>query len=473
MLIFKKVFNTKLNFKNAAFIDENNTNYTYKDLYNNILNCSKLLKIKANSKIVTLISNSFELITIFLICSYKNCTLFPLSTSTKIQKIDDLNKIYKFDYFIIENLIIEKKIKKYKKKIFYKKNFLNLNNNNYCPKFSKKEIKNFLVLFTSGTTGNPKPLLFSEKNKFLRSYKQSITYNLGKKEKILLPYSLDHSVGIRLMFLSLINHSTIILINNFKPELWYSKCLNHEVTFSMLISSHLKKIVNEKIKVNKLKAMKNIVSVSTLLDKQTKKKLTGHSFKFHEMYGASEISTVASIKHTINNKFNGSVGKILDFVDLRILKKGKIYKKDGIEGEIICKTPLMFNGYYKDNKITKEAYFEGYFKTGDIGYLNKKHLYFLGRLKNIIKVSGLIVYPEDIEKILLKSKYISECLVKGIYDDDQGESIIAYIVGNKNKEFEILEHCLKYLENFQVPKRFIFKNKFPRTSLGKINRNLI
>ncbi len=116
MLIFKKVFNTKLNFKNAAFIDENNTNYTYKDLYNNILNCSKLLKIKANSKIVTLISNSFELITIFLICSYKNCTLFPLSTSTKIQKIDDLNKIYKFDYFIIENLIIEKKIKKYKKK---------------------------------------------------------------------------------------------------------------------------------------------------------------------------------------------------------------------------------------------------------------------------------------------------------------------------------------------------------------------
>lgn len=473
MLIFKKVFNKELNLKKLAFIDENNDKYTYEDLYNNILNCSKFLKIKKNSKIVTLINNSFELVTIFLICSYKNCTLFPLSKSTKISKISALNNIYKFDCFIVDNSIIAKRIKKYKKKVFLKKDFLNLNNNNYHAKLSKKEMKNYLVLFTSGTTGNPKPLLFSEKNKFLRSYKQSITYNLGKKERILLPYSLDHSVGIRLMFLSLINYSTIILINNFKPDLWYLKCLYHEVTFSMLISSHLKKIVNEKIKINKLKSMKNIVSVSTLLDKQTKKKLTGQSFKFHEMYGASEISTVASIRHTNKNKFNGSVGKILDFVDLRILKNNKIHKNDGIEGEIICKTPLLFGGYYRDKKITKQSYFNGYFKTGDIGYLNKNHLYFLGRLKNIIKVSGLIVYPEDIEKILLKSKFINECIVKGIHDDDQGESIIAYVIGNKDKEFEIFEHCLKYLENFQVPKKFIFKNSFPKTSLGKININLI
>ncbi len=303
MLIFKKVFNKSLDYKKVAFIDESNKEYTYRDLYNNILNTTKLLKIKANSRIVTLISNSFELVTIFLICSYKNCTLYPLSKYSKISKINSLNNIYNFDYYIVENLIIKKKIKKFNKKVFFKNDFLNLSNNNYHTKFLKKKVLNYLVLFTSGTTGNPKPLLFSEKNKFMRSYKQSVTYNLGKNEKILLPYSLDHSVGIRLMFLSLINHSVIVLINNFKPELWYSKCIYHNVTFSMLISSHLKKIVNKKIKLNKLKSMRNIVSVSTLLDKQTKYKLIGLNFNFHEMYGASEISTVASIKH-IKKKYN-------------------------------------------------------------------------------------------------------------------------------------------------------------------------
>ena len=156
------------------------------------------------------------------------------------------------------------------------------------------------------------------------------------------------------------------------------------------------------------------------------------------------------------------------------IKKGatsdfmEIERQRGIS---VATSVLAFN--YRDKKITKKSYFKGYFKTGDIGYLNKNHLYFLGRLKNIIKVSGLIVYPEDIEKVLLKSKFIKECLVRGIYDDEQGESIIAYVIGNKDKEFEIFEHCLKYLENFQVPKKFIFKNSFPKTSLGKINTNLI
>ena len=150
-----------------------------------------------------------------------------------------------------------------------------------------------------------------------------------------------------------------------------------------------------------------------------------------------------------------------------------LYKKDNIRGEIICKTPLIFDGYFKEHKMTKEALIRGYFKTGDMGYIKNQHLYFLGRLKNIIKVSGLIVYPEDIEKILLKSRFINECFVKGTPDDDLGESIIAYIIGNKEKEYEIFEHCLKYLENFQIPKRFIFKDNFPRTSLGKIDRNLI
>ena len=107
------------------------------------------------------------------------------------------------------------------------------------------------------------------------------------------------------------------------------------------------------------------------------------------------------------NSKSKSVGKILNFVNIKIINKNNKKLKEGQVGEIICKTPLMFEKYYNKNKLTTNSFYKNYFKTGDYGYVKNNYLYFVGRLKNLIKVSGLSVFPEDVEKTMLSSgKYI-------------------------------------------------------------------
>ena len=87
--------------------------------------------------------------------------------------------------------------------------------------------------------------------------------------------------------------------------------------------------------------------------------------------------------------------------------KNKFLSKNKV-GEIICKSPGRFEGYYNLSELTKKTFFKGYFKTGDLGYLDKKITYFIWEEKNIIKRSGINIYPDDIENTLLKNNKIRE-----------------------------------------------------------------
>jgi len=273
------------------------------------------------------------------------------------------------------------------------------------------------------------------------------------------------------MFMSLIHNGTLIIMNNFNEEMWYKNCIDYKISFSILVSTHIKKLFLKKINFNRMHYLKNLISVSDVLEDEIRKKILKYKFNFHEIYGAAEISTVANIKHRSNSK-SKSVGKILPFVKVKIIKNNKFCSDEEI-GEIICKTPLKFKNYYKDEKETKNSFFKGFFKTGDLGYIKNNYLFFSGRIKNMIKISGISVFPEDIEKILKRNKYVKDCVIKSEYDKINGSRLIAMIEGNKTKEDDIYFYCLKNLEIFQVPSKIVFVESFERTNLGKIKRNAI
>ncbi len=122
-------------------------------------------------------------------------------------------------------------------------------------------------------------------------------------------------------------------------------------------------------------------------------------------------------------------------------------------------------------KKDKNDFFKGYFKTGDLGYKDKdNYLYFLSRKKNIIRRNGITIYPEDLESIFLKHKFIKEVCVIGIEKNYSTEIIIFAERSKYCSEFSIREHCLKNLSSFQMPNKICIINKFPRTNLGKIQK---
>ena len=143
---------------------------------------------------------------------------------------------------------------------------------------------------------------------------------------------------------------------------------------------------------------------------------------------------------------------------------------NGTIGEIACKTPMLFSGYFRQADKTKASMVDGYFRTGDLGKLdNESFLYFCGRKKEIIITGGINVYPKDIEELLLQHPDIDEVAVIPLPDDSLGEMITAVIVSKRPiNQRELQRLCAKELADFQQPRKYIFLNHLPKNALGKV-----
>ena len=190
------------------------------------------------------------------------------------------------------------------------------------------------------------------------------------------------------------------------------------------------------------------------------------------MYGMAEMGTITSLKLSKKNNKPKNVGKVYDKkIIVKILSENNKYLPKNMVGEIICKTSGRFEGYYGLSKLTKKAFFNGYFKTGDLGYLDKNNnLFYLGRKKNIIKRSGINIYPEDIENILLKYNKIKEVALVSHVKNSTTKLVLFVKKENKLSYEMVRDICLKKLSNFQLPDEIIMIKKFPKTASQKIDK---
>ena len=442
------------------------------------------LKIKANDKVGLVSNNSIEFVLIFLAISNIGASVVPLSTSyTKKMIYQNFKKLkikhliiwYKYLNFFknndlkLKNIItIEKKIKGY--------DFFNEYENFKIKKKNKsinQNQKDFLIVLTSGSTSAPKPIVLTQKTKILRSIAMRRLYNIDKNDVVLTASPLDHSLGQRLLLLPLLSGGTSIILSTFTMFNFYEAMKKNMITFTILVSNQVSELIKDKKNFKDLHLKKGLVSASSKLTNQTKKILIKKKFNIYEMYGVSEIGTVTSICINKDRKNFKSVGKACSGADIKILSNNNEYLKKNKIGEIVCKTSLKFSKYFDLNKQTKEAFYKDYFKTGDIGYLDKnEYLYYLGRKKNVIKISGISVYPEDIETTVLQNKNISEAAVISFSDRNGAEKFVLCVVKKILKyDIENLRiYCQKNLTSFQQPSKIIFLKEIPRTTLGKINK---
>ena len=194
-----------------------------------------------------------------------------------------------------------------------------------------------------------------------------------------------------------------------------------------------------------------------------------------EMYGAAEIGTVTSFNINKEKQYLKSVGKIYNKrIQIKVLSKNNKLLSPGKIGEIICKTPGKFKYYFShlnNKKNHKDYFYKDFFKTGDLGYLNKKkYLYYVGRKKNIIRRNGITIYPEDLEKELTKNSRIKEVAV---CSNQKNNKTIIYLFVKKDEKLEynyVRDKCLRNLSTFQLPNKIIFVKEFPKTNLGKIDK---
>ena len=475
----------KYPYKDAIIIDDIKLNY--KDLLNSVIKTILIFeknKITSENTVVIIEDNTLSHILSLFSLSYLGTETIPLNTYYskdviqkifKEQKVDILISNTKYAKFLSSKFELKKIITTNKSKnfpYFYDYNFLKI------KKLKKKIVKlkkNFLILFSSGSTGNPKPIVFTQKIKILRSKLMSDLYKISKEDKVVVTCPIDHSLGMRLLFLPLIAGATCVVMSKFTNENYFKIVKKNNVTFSILVSSQIYKLLENKDQFKDFYLKKGLVSASSKLSDRTKKAILKNKIKLYEMYGASEIGTVTNINISKNSKKIKSVGNSFNKnIIIKILSTKNKFLKNNEIGEIVCKTPAIFKEYLGLKEQTNNSFYKGFFKTGDIGYLDsEKYLYFLGRKKNIIRRSGITIYPEDIENILINDKNIDEVAVVGV-ERNENEDICLFVKKNNKITLDYVKKmCIKKLSAFQIPSKIYLINDLPKTNLGKINKKLL
>jgi long-chain acyl-CoA synthetase len=210
-----------------------------------------------------------------------------------------------------------------------------------------------------------------------------------------------------------------------------------------------------------------------LLGHKTKIELLARlNCEFHECYGTSEIAIATNLDGISAKTKLQSVGLPAPGVDVKIIGTNDEIVGAGALGEIVCKTPMLFGGYFKRPELTRAAMWGEYFRTGDMGRLDEDgFLYFLGRTKDIIICGGINIYPADIEAVVGEHASVQECAAFAFPDERLGEVVAVAIVPVDKAAFDLRQlrfHCAERLADFQQPRKFFIVDELPRNAMGKV-----
>lgn len=370
------------------------------------------------------------------------------------------------------------------------------------------------ILFTSGTTGNPKGVMLTHKNVMSNVEDMYKILDLSPDDRAFSVLPLHHSYECTCGFLgSFYNGSSVFYARSVKPRemledlyiasptIWLNAPLILEKLYlridkeisaitglkGILVGALPKKIIGRKIKKRLgLEKIKLIICGGASLPSWVSKGLEQYGFPIVQGYGLSETSPLVSVNPPSRPK-NDSVGMIIESDEVEI----RDTDEDG-NGEIVVSGPNIMKGYYNNENATRDVLMsDGWLYTGDIGFFDDEgYLYITGRKKFLIVTpGGKNLSPEELEEGLTKSNYIEEALV--FSPDDKTIQALIYpnfeqvsrrleamglVVSDENvwelikAEIRRMNHHLeayKRISNFAI--RF---DEFPKTTTRKIRRHL-
>ncbi|MEK5077583.1 long-chain-fatty-acid--CoA ligase [Solibacillus sp. FSL W7-1436] len=340
-----------------------------------------------------------------------------------------------------------------------------------------------LLQYTGGTTGYPKGVMLTHKNLIANTLMcDAWMYKCKKGEETILgilPFF--HVYGMTtVLILSVMQQGKMVLLPKFDAEQALKTIDKQKPTlFPGAPTMYIGLLNHPDLTKYDLSSIKACLSGSAALPLEVQEKfeeLTGG--RLVEGYGLTETSPVTHANPIWDHRINGSIGLPWPNTEAVILRSGETEAMPAGEiGEIAVKGPQVMKGYWNRPEETAMAFSDGWFLTGDLGYMDEKgYFYVVDRKKDMIIAGGFNIYPREVEEVLYEHEAIQECVVAGIPDPYRGETVKAYIVLKEGKSVtdkELNEYCRKNLASYKVPRFYEFRQELPKTAVGKILRRTL
>ena len=208
--------------------------------------------------------------------------------------------------------------------------------------------------------------------------------------------------------------------------------------------------------------------------KETFKRLTG--CRLVEGYGLSETAPVATCNAMADTNKPGSIGQVMPGTEISIhdLEAPHEAMAVGERGEVWIKGPQVMRGYLNRPEETADSLRDGWFRTGDVGYMDDEgHFFLVDRLKDLILCSGYNVYPRMVEEAIYLHPAVAEVTVIGIDDEYRGQSPKAFVKlkdGQQLTESEMKSFLEDKLSKIEMPSEIEFRLELPKTMIAKLSK---
>lgn len=333
-----------------------------------------------------------------------------------------------------------------------------------------------VILYTSGTTGQPKGAELSHQNMLMNALVSDQMFERTPHDVFLATLPLFHSFGQTVvMNLGLRRRATLVLVPRFEPEQALRLMRDESVTmfagvptmyWAMLTAIHTGA-------AEVPSSLHTAVSGGASLPVEVLKDF-GKTFGVPvlEGYGLSETSPVASFNQPGRPAKAGSIGTPIWGVEMKLIDPDWNDIDGDRPGEIAIRGHNVMKGYLGRPDATQEAMRGGWFRTGDIATRDADGYYFIvDRAKDMIIRGGFNVYPREIEEVLMTHEAVSLAAVAGVPHPSHGEEIKAYVIlrqGAKLGEQELVDWCRENMASYKYPRLVEFRESFPMTASGKI-----
>ncbi len=351
------------------------------------------------------------------------------------------------------------------------------------PQVAIAETDAFCMTYTGGTTGRPKGVLCSHRARDVTAHTVMVEEAIDERDVVAIVTPLFHVAALNIMFQpAILAGATTVFVTRWSAVAFMEAAATHGITAGFMVPTQASTLVRDAgFDADKLRTWRKLsfagAPMPDWVQRELKAKLP--HLLLTQIYGQSEMGVIAVLRDWYLPEKLGAVGRQPYNVDIAVVDQKGRPVKPGEIGEIVSRGDNLMLEYYNEPKQTA-AFFklgDGWGWSGDVGVIDADGFVTLvDRSKDMIISGGENVYPKEIENALYEHPAVAECAVFGIPDPKFGEVPIAYVHLRNGQHVEadaLIAHCAQHLARFKRPREVKFVDDFPKTPIGKIQKNIL
>ncbi len=337
-----------------------------------------------------------------------------------------------------------------------------------------------LLVYTSGTTGHPKGVVLSRRAVManIENCQQLYGFFPGQRVQVTLP--LFHVGGLCILLLpALVHGATIHLHERFDPAAALNDIEANRIDTSIFVPAQMQAMMSHpNWESTDLSSLKYVVVGSSMIPLHQIRNFHARDIPVSQIYGSTETGPAAvglAIEDARSRE--GSAGKALANCQIEVRNSTGASCDTGVRGNIWVRGRNLLTRYWRNEKETSKVLIDGWYNTGDIGYLDAEGFcWIVDRSRDVIISGGENIYPAEIEAVSQQHPAIGAICVVGRKDAHWGESPVAFVEPSDGQNLSLDEYhafLTDKLARFKHPKSLEIVDRLPRNSLGKIQKQVL